>query len=199
MDWFEVYQRMIYPRTPVEEVEYSYSTIDIEEIAEGVNNKLNLLESKISGKSSSNENAIVIEPLLEYLGALKTIISLKQDGDNNSNNYLKSLEARFIRLLEEDFGEFVAEAKIETQSVIQKYIEAWDDFVYQVSLDESKFTEYWNIETSEPVIYDYSEEYQDFLARIKDNLKIVRAVDHWDYLAGLAHRYIIARYMRLAE
>jgi hypothetical protein len=199
MDWFEIYQRMIYPRTPIEEVEYSYSTTGLEEIAESASNILNLLESRLIRTMSDEQDTPVIAPLLEYLGALKTIINSEWDNNNSRNNCLAALEANFTTLLEEDFDKFIIETQSETQYMIQKYLKEWDNFVHQVSSNESEFTEYWNTETNEPVIYDYSEDYQDFLIRIEGSPSTMRAIDYWDYLAGLAHRYIVARYIQLAE
>lgn len=202
---YSAYIRMIYPRTPQEEVKYSYSDTSVEELIQQANSRFEVFKRKLVNAATSpdqeqRDDNQSVEALIELLGAVQTYVLTNSLPEDASISALQLIE-NFENLAQQEVQKILPLLCKEIEAKLAKHLTIWQNLVDNCTLkdDNIQTPEYWDLETESFVLYEGEEDYEEFLRKVKSNPKLLRVIDYWDYLDGLAHRYFLSRLTQLAN
>ncbi|MBE9118292.1 hypothetical protein IQ249_20580 [Lusitaniella coriacea LEGE 07157] len=205
-DWYTDYLRMIYPRSPKEEIEYNcrkYHGKELIALAISVFNELKEEIEQLQKRNEKTEKKTNTGTFLNLIGLLGDIKTLHEYEDEFNECFLiKDIFGDFEKLTKKNQEESLLLFERQSRDSIKKYVKEWKTLALQqivLKYSSDKIISYWHKETKEILFYDGSEGYSTFIKKIKNDKNIIPILDYSDYLNGLSYRYLLSRTIQLVD
>jgi len=208
-NWYQTYLNMIYPRTSEQDLEI-HPTPSMEEyldrcIVSLENFKYKVLNSKQSITTEDNiikgKEQKTFQRVIEFLGQLQTYIynsQLSFEELTRACNIINDFESIIKTKQEQVINIFRSEIDYELPS---KLI-IWKNFVEKCiqTQDKQSFWNYWwDKNENELVDWEGEEEYDDFIHRMQNDSRYIKAWEYFDYIDPLFIRDEICLIIQLGR
>ncbi|MEL4897466.1 hypothetical protein [Crocosphaera sp. Alani8] len=205
-NWYETYLKMIYPRTLEQDVEI-HPTPSMNEYLDRCVFSLENLKHKVFDlkQSSVNRNSKLEEKtfqrVIEFLGQLQTYINSSK---LSSKDLLKARQIinEFENIFQANQQRVIDIFQSELDDELPSKLIIWKNFVdqcMQAQDKKSSWDYWWDIKENELVDWEGEEEYDDFINRMQNDSRYIKAWEYWDYIEPLAIRDEICPTIQLGK